>query len=287
VRKQAAKIGSGIHGEISPAVEGFLLERRFVIVASVAPAGEVWASVLGGEPGFLETIDERRLRVHARPVDGDPLGDGLRDGSDIGLVAIDLVHRRRVRLNGRAERQDGKDGADGFDLITREVFGNCPKYIQARAGEGAPSASTPSTAPPTAGLDEAQAAWLRGADTFFIASRSGEAGADASHRGGNPGFVEVIDRSRIAWPDYSGNRMFQTLGNLATDPRAGLLFIDFEGGRTLQLTGRAEVDWDEKRAARHPGAERIVDFTIERVIETKGRSELRRRLVERSPFNPG
>jgi len=135
-------------------------------------------------------------------------------------------------------------------------------------------------------LDDSQREWIRAADTFFIATRSREAGADASHRGGEPGFVDVVDGSRLAWPDYSGNRMFQTLGNLATDASAGLVFIDFEAGRTLQLTGRAVVDWEAGRAAGYPGAERVVDFAITRVAETRGRYELRRRLVERSPFNP-
>jgi predicted pyridoxine 5'-phosphate oxidase superfamily flavin-nucleotide-binding protein len=71
---------------------------------------------------------------------------------------------------------------------------------------------------------------IREADTFFIASSHRDGGADASHRGGNPGFVHVLNETKLIWPDYSGNGMFQTLGNLAIDPRAGLLFMDFESG---------------------------------------------------------
>jgi len=194
---------------------------------------------------------------------------------------MDLEHRRRVRLNGRAELRK-----DGFDVVTREVFGNCPKYIQARVGEESPAEAGRPVVRRSSELDAGQRAWIAGADTFFIASRHREAGADASHRGGEPGFVEVLDGSRIAWPDYSGNHMFQTLGNLATEPRAGLLFVDFEEGRTLQLTGRADVDWSAERIARFAGAERVVGFAIAEVIETSGRTELRRRLTERSPFNP-
>jgi predicted pyridoxine 5'-phosphate oxidase superfamily flavin-nucleotide-binding protein len=281
VRHRAAKIGTGIRGEISPAVTDFLHARRFVIAAGLAPSGAVWAAVLAGEIGFLETIDEQRLRVRARPVAEDPFAETLRDGSDVGLVAIDLAHRRRVRVNGRVELR-----ADGFELVIREVFGNCPKYIQVRAGEDAPAKPTTPTARGSTELEESQRAWIRGADTFFIGTRNPEAGADASHRGGEPGFVEVIDVSHLAWGDYSGNRMFQTLGNLASDAHAGLVFIDFDGGRTLQLSGRATIDWDEKRSAHYAGAERVVDFAIERVVETRGRDELRRTLVERSPYNP-
>ena len=285
VRHQAAKIGGGIHAEISPAVTDFLRARRFAVAAGIAPSGELWATVLTGDAGFLETIDAHRLRVGALPVAGDPFAEALRDGADVGLVAIDLLQRRRVRVNGRVElRLDVYK--DGFDVMTREVFGNCPKYIQARSGEHASSAGGPIETRESRALDDWQREWIHAADTFFVATRNPDAGADASHRGGEPGFVDVIDGSRIAWPDFSGNRMFQTLGNLATDASAGLVFIDFEGGRTLQLSGRAAVDWDASRAARYPGAERVVDFTIARVVETRGRDELRRRLVERSPFNP-
>jgi predicted pyridoxine 5'-phosphate oxidase superfamily flavin-nucleotide-binding protein len=281
VREQAAKIGSGIRAEISPERHGFLLERRFVVVASLDREGALWASSLSGAPGFLEPVDARRLRVHVRPLDGDPLAEGLADGADVGLLAIDLANRKRLRLNGRVEMRE-----DGFDLVTREVFGNCPKYIQSRVPDGEdPFAAVPAATSATR-LDERQRGWVGEADTFFIASRHAEAGADASHRGGNPGFVRVSDASRLAWPDYSGNRMFQTLGTLARDGRAGLLFIDFDAGRTLQLAGRARVDWDEKRARGIAGAERVVDFEIDRVVEIAGRADLRHRLLARSPFNP-
>ena len=281
VGHQAARIGSGIRAQISPAVTDFLRARRFVIAAGIAPGGEVWASVLTGEPAFLETIDEHRLRVRALPVAGDPFSETLRDGGDVGLVAMDLAQRRRVRVNGRVEIRQ-----HGFDVVAREVFGNCPKYIQARAGEDAPAPVGRAETRRSTELGESQRAWIRGADTFFIATRNREAGADASHRGGEPGFVDVIDGTHLAWGDYSGNRMFQTLGNLATEPRAGMLFIDFDGGRTLQLTGRATVDWDERRIGRYVGAERVVDFATDHVVETTGRVELRRRLIDRSPFNP-
>src|SRR5207237_7366283 len=111
--------------------------------------------------------------------------------------------RRRLRLNGRAEPT-----AEGFDLVTREVFGNCPKYIQARSDdEDSPRDAKPTVDRATT-LNRSQRDWIVAADTFFIASRHAEAGAGVSHRGGNPGFIRVLDAERVAWPDYSGNRMF-------------------------------------------------------------------------------
>jgi uncharacterized protein len=281
VRDQARKIGTGIHATISPAAAEFLLAQRFAVLAAVDSAGRMWASPVTGPAGFLEPIEERRLRVHAHPIAGDPLAEALSDGAALGLLVIDFASRRRLRLNGFALVR-----ADGFDIVAREVFGNCPKYIQSRAPEDDEETREVGSPRRTSALDERQQDWIRCADTFFIGTRHAEAGADASHRGGNPGFVRVVDARHLAWGDYSGNRMFQTLGNLESDSRAGILFLDFSRGRTLQLTGRATVDWNPARASGFAGAERVVDFAIDDVVEIRGRSRLQFRLIGRSPFNP-
>jgi uncharacterized protein len=127
---------------------------------------------------------------------------------------------------------------------------------------------------------------IRQADTFFIASHHPEGGTDASHRGGHPGFVSVLNDDRLVWPDYAGNTMFQTLGNISVNPHAGLLFIDFERGRTLQLTGRASILWDRKRTAEFAGAERLVEFDVDEVVEIAGAHSLEWRFLDYSPENP-
>ena len=124
------------------------------------------------------------------------------------------------------------------------------------------------------------------ADTFFIASVHAGTGADASHRGGQPGFVRVLDDRTLRIPDYSGNNMFQTLGNITADPRVGLLFVDFETGTTLQLTGRATILWDRKEFDQLKGAERALRVEIEQAVEIEGKGSLGWRFLEYSPFNP-
>ena len=81
--------------------------------------------------------------------------------------------------------------------------------------------------------------------------------------------------------------MFNTLGNLAVNPRSGLLFIDFERGHTLQLTGRAEIIWDADRTAEFVGAERLVAFEIDRVLAIANANSRHWQFVEYSPANPG
>jgi hypothetical protein len=149
------------------------------------------------------------------------------------------------------------------------------------------AASRPPATRESAALDRRQAALAARADTFFIASAHPQRGADASHRGGRPGFVEVSDDGRrLTFPDYSGNRMFQTLGNLAVNPRAGLLFLDWESGTALQLTGRARIVWDEQAVAVRPGAERLIEFAVDAVQEQQRALPARFSLIEPHRLNP-
>ena len=124
------------------------------------------------------------------------------------------------------------------------------------------------------------------ADTFFLATFHPEAGCDASHRGGMPGFVTARGANELEWPDYSGNNMFQSLGNLVVYSKAGLLFVNFEDGSTLQLTGAAEVVWDKEQTLRFPGAKRLLKFHVDEVISTEEAFTQRWKFVDYSPVNP-
>jgi len=277
----ARRIGRGLRADIPPGAAAFLREQRFAVLGWPEATGDgaraprMWASPLSGEPGFLAVASPRAVSVRADLVAGDPLeASGLPgDGVDVGMVVMDLAARRRLRVNGVARGE----GPGAFEIRTRQLYGNCPKYIQAR--ELVPRRGAPAAPPASSSrLDDAQARWITAADTFFIATRHPEAGADASHRGGRPGFVRVADDGRaLSWPDYPGNNMYQTLGNIAVDGSAGLLFIDFDSGSTLQLAGSARIEWEP---------ERRIELRIERVVEIARGLPLRWRFIDRSPFNP-
>lgn len=288
VRETAARVGKVIRPLVPPAARGFLLEQPMAVVASVDERGRPWASLLTGEPGFMRAPDERTVAVGARPVPGDPLGDNLGEGAEVGVLAIDPETRRRMKAKGVVERVLAEGG---FEVRTERVYALCPKYIQARTRDLAADPAVPEAVPGGGAkwgraLTPGQQARILTADTFFVASFHPGTGADASHRGGMPGFVEVADEETLLWPDYAGNKMFNTLGNLAENPKSGLLFADFEGSGTLQLTGEAKVVWDAERAARFAGAERLVEFRVEEAIEIAHASPLRWRFLGYSPFNP-
>jgi predicted pyridoxine 5'-phosphate oxidase superfamily flavin-nucleotide-binding protein len=218
----------------------------------------------------MNSADENRLTIKAWLDRRDPLHSCIRDGAPIGGLGIELSGRRRNRINGRIE--NCVDG-EGFSIRVQQSFGNCPKYIQARherprlASSAVPDSRTASL------LGDAEASIVAEADTFFIASRSAQLdekessqGLDVSHRGGLPGFVRVVSRTELCFPDFSGNLLFNTLGNLEADARAGLLFIDFRSGRMLHIIGRARICWDAPEMARSAGIERVVFLDIQCVV---------------------
>ena len=279
----AAKIGRSIEDAIAPPAAHFLAQRYTLYVGSLDSEGRPWASQLVGPPGFVTVIDPRTVRVETKPAPGDPLLANLRGNPQVGLLAIDLVTRRRFRVNGIAQIDDG--GA--LRVAVEQAYGNCPKYIQRREPVAVSEDQTHAArVTRSTSLTANARARIERADTFFLATAHPTAGADVSHRGGRPGFVRVTSADHLVWPDYQGNTMFMSLGNVAVYPRAGVLFADFETGDVLQLTGRASIDWDPARAAAFAGAQRLIELDVETVIDAPGASALRWRLVEPSPVNP-
>lgn len=281
VRERAERMAGMVQPSVpaSDDVRRLIADQPHAVVASVDRAGDVWVSLLTGEPGFVTVADDRTVRIAAEPVPGDPLADHLRPDTPAGVLLVDPRNRNRLRLNGSARPVDG-----GVELAVEEAFPNCPKYIRRRSFERAADGS-PGDPATSAGLRPRHREWIGDADTFFIGSHHPSAGADASHRGGDPGFV-AVDGDTVVYPDYPGNSMFATLGNVEANPRVGLLFVDFEDGRTLQLTGRGTIVRNEDRVAAVDGAERLVEIVVERAVEIRNGNPLRWTGEEYSPHNP-
>jgi predicted pyridoxine 5'-phosphate oxidase superfamily flavin-nucleotide-binding protein len=270
-REDAERVRRAMGSEIPLGIRAFIREQRLAVASSLDARDRPWASLLVGPPGFVEAVDAQLLRIAAAPAPGDPLAANLSVRPELGLLLIDLRNRRRLRLNGR-----GLLSPDGVFLLADAVYANCPRYIQKRRLV-ADSDEQPRAARLASSLDARARALVAGADTFFIATWHPDGGADASHRGGRPGFVHVTDAQTLEFPDYPGNNMFNTLGNLAGQAGAGLLFVDFARGDLVQLAGRAEILWEPERAVR---------FSIEEVREIRAGSPLRFELVEPWPANP-
>lgn len=241
-----------------------------VFLALTDRRGRPWATFATGDPGFVRAVSSRQLHLRARPALEETLGLATAPGAIAGLIGIDFATRRRNRVNGRLLASE-----NGLAIAVDQSFGNCPKYIVPRS-----LAPFRQTAEPIA----RRAAWpddadvrslLARADTFFIASRSEAAaggtgaGLDVSHRGGPPGVLEVRGDGALSFPDFPGNRYFNTLGNFQSDGRIGILVPDFATSDAVHLTGQANIDWAPERTVAGDLAERGIDVAVEEVWYVK------------------
>jgi predicted pyridoxine 5'-phosphate oxidase superfamily flavin-nucleotide-binding protein len=135
-------------------------------------------------------------------------------------------------------------------------------------------------------IEERDREFIEARDMFFIATTDTDGHPTCSYKGGEPGFVRVVDERTLAFPNYDGNGMYLTMGNLLANPHVGLLFLDFEGRRRLRLEGTASIDDDDPLVAEYPEAQFVVRVRAERVYPNCPRYIHRYRLVERSRFVP-
>ncbi len=280
--------GSVISDSIPEGALHFIEQQAMVVIGSLNSQGHVWASILFGQPGFLRAIDVHILEidlVQAGTLAEDPLWVNLEANANVGLIIIDLGSRQRLRVNGRMRKVSTKC----YIMDIEQAYPNCPKYIQRRNLKKADKQIYKPNIPAKHGtlLNSDHKALIVNLDTFFVASAHPEHGVDASHRGGQPGFVQVLNDTLLRIPDYVGNSMFNTLGNFQCYPYTGLVFIDFQDNRLLQLTGKAEILWHlDDPNQETGGTQRYWQFEIAAWQESGIPFAIDWELLDYSPFNP-
>jgi len=296
VRDRMERFGSRVIRDHMPAQhQEFYSQLPFIFTGHADKDGWPWASILFNQPGFIQSPSPKNLDIQASPVVGDPLADTLQQAplnkdTKLGLLGIELTSRRRNRLAAHITSHSD----EGIRLEIDQAFGNCPQYIQTRDLEMLdPSALPETNVQDIQVFDEEAQALITRSDTFFVASyinsnennenSSASEGADVSHRGGQPGFIRVDNERTLTIPDYLGNNHFNTFGNFVENSKAGLLFIDFESGHMLTLTGTVEIIWDSPETEHFDGAERLWKFHIDHGRWIHNGLPLRWKLDEYSP----
>lgn len=263
--ERRAQALAGVAAPSSTFIRSFMTEQHrtffaslpYVVLGALSPDGTPVATLATGVPGFLSSPDEITLHLAWHPLSGDPVAEALASECPIATLGIEFATRRRNRANGTVLAND----ADGIRMRVLQSFGNCPKYIRTR--EPRSLLRLPGAVERYLALDAEARDVIMTASTFFIASCASSVvhgGMDVSHRGGPSGFVQ-IDGDVLTVPDYPGNRYFNTFGNFLENPRAGLLFINFDNGDLLHLTGEASVSWSD--------AGRSFDVRIREVIRRR------------------
>lgn len=270
VRERLELVGGGAIRDHMPDQHRELFAKLPTLLLAVQDdLGQPWATMLQGPAGFIASPDATTLKVRALPATGDPVRPWLAEGKAVGLLGLEPQTRRRNRANGRVRALH--DAV--IDVQVLQSFGNCPKYIHARRPEAQLRSSPPPPPVPLGPLlDAASVALLQRADSLFIASANAARlgieradGVDVSHRGGRRGFVKLGNGPhglRLTVPDYVGNFFFNTLGNLAVWPKAGLLVPDYDDGGLLHLAAEASIEFEGPDVDGFPGAQRLLHLDV-------------------------
>ena len=191
------------------------------------------------------------------------------------------VNKVDVQVAGEPDSEQ-----DQVQLVTKidQSLGNCPKYLnQYEIHPVAIVRSKLLHTGPT--LPEEGKALIAKSDMFFLSTIT-ETDQDVNHRGGPSGFVRVISSSEIIYPEYSGNRLYQSLGNLRLNPKIGIVFPDYETGDALYITGTADILIGKDAAGMLPGSNLAVKVTIDEARLVKAGLPFRGVRKTPSPYNP-
>lgn len=279
----------------------FFTSTPFTVFGLVDEEGHPVATPIWGDGDFIESPSPTQLRFNL-PTDvlkmiQDPLNLDVMAGSKIGIVGIEYATRRRNRLNGTITHAINGN----LTVLVDQSFGNCPQYIHKRnttkvhritlseSSKDTVKNNDSFTISTSNVLNQCARSMIANAETFFIASRhsslgqEANEGLDVSHRGGKAGFIKV-ESDKLIFPDFSGNKFFNTLGNILLDPRVGLCFWDDETGDLLFVKAKAKVELAESNMAEFEGAERFISLSVLSVTHIAGAYPYSHEITDRSPY---
>lgn len=280
----ATKVGKIIQPKIPNGALNFLRQQSILWLGVEDQENQPWAFPLFGSPSFINPTNGELLKIDLRKSIALPKQwyDYLKKSKNIGSLAIELSSRRRLRINGTIQKINKQQ----LHINVKEAYPNCPKYIRKREMLGKIDFSNYHFLARGNDLDTHLHNIIHQSDTAFVVS-IGPNGADLSHRGGEMGFIKVTDKNKLLMPDYTGNSMFNTLGNFKTNPLGGLLIIDFNQGLLLQLSGKINLFFNTE----HPkfktgGTNRYWEMTVKKWELFQLMSNLRWENLDFSPHNP-
>nr|KMM65208.1 pyridoxamine 5'-phosphate oxidase family protein [Coccidioides posadasii RMSCC 3488] len=291
----------------------FVQTSPLMAIGTLDKEGRPWTTVLGGDPGFAgeiapsiiaarNTVDFKYNPVLEALVDGKNDGEIVKfedSGRLMAALPIDLENRRRVKLMGRmiaacvskGDSDRNKSEHTGMAQLVFKVtasLGNCPKYINKK--HIVPAQPEPTLISNSPQLPQGAIDLLNRADTLFLSTTHRQESMDTNIRGGPRGFVRILSNEPsgavLVYPEYSGNRLYQSLGNLQTTPCAGFVFPDFETGNVLYATGDTEIFVGKDAATLLPRSNLVVKIKLTAARYVKNGLPFRGISGDPSPYNP-
>ncbi|KAK5113385.1 hypothetical protein LTR62_003485 [Meristemomyces frigidus] len=303
---------------VSPQLTSHLKVAPTIAIGTLDKQGRPWTTLWGGEKGFGQVLTDGIVAMKTA-VTGkhDPVIELLVGNKATGEIkleegkgrmvsglTIDLMTRKRVKMFGRmiagtlTEREDeitgNQDAVVEIQLVMtiEQSLANCPKYLNGR--RITPTFARPRLIYDAPELRQDAKDLLNKADMFFMTTVSQNEDMDTNHRGGPAGFVRVFsdgtgkEPAAIYWPEYSGNKLYQSLGNMTVNPVCGICIPDFDTGNMLYLTGTTKISMKEDASAILPKTNLCVKVTITSARFVTAALPFRGNLeaTDPSPYNP-
>ncbi len=276
-----------IRSSLHPRSTAFIEHQVLAFLGSEDSNGAIWLSLIIGERGFIVIPSLQEIRFDLSKIVSnreDIFFKNITNNPTVGMLFHDAARRARYRAWGVATKEE-----DQLRFDIRMGYPSCPKHIQREVIE-LPQDTSPISPRYRHGttLGKAEIKWIINAHTFFISTQTKKGDIESSHRGGDPGFIEVLDNGILRVPDYVGNSMFSTLGNIYQNPKAALLFVDYKKGETLQLSGIAELQFDQNSENDYymsGETGRFWTFETKQWIRTIDHHKVQTKFLDFSPFN--
>ncbi|KAL8873758.1 MAG: hypothetical protein Q9174_000821 [Haloplaca sp. 1 TL-2023] len=295
---------------LTPSAARLLPNVPLLALSTLDKAGRPWTTLLGGEAGFVRPLGQSNIGIRIL-VDPklDPVTSlllGRENGGSgeepyetirpVAALGIDLETRSRVKLTGRMGAIEGLKDRTADQLVMEaqmvikieQSLGNCPKYLNKK--RIVPTIPKPELVADALPLSNAALELLNRADLFFVSSSHGTSNMGTNHRGGPRGFIRVFKNDDsgtvLVYPEYSGNRLYQTLGNLSVTPKAGMVVPDLESGDVLYITATTEILIGKDAATLLPRSNLAVKVHIQGATFVRNGLTFRGKAGDPSPYNP-
>lgn len=236
VRDKSESLNSMFYKELPVVAAQFLKDLNFAVI-SFPINNKSFSCVVSDIKPFIEILNTKEVLIDLEKSSFIPKEIIQKKNLNIGFIGLEFENRMRIRVNGK-----GKIKGNKLHLFIDVVYSNCPKHINNRKIISEFDTFYESKIFTSEILDKKSKKILENADTFFLGTRHKNGDADVSHKGGKKGFLKVLSPSIFEFDDFPGNNMYNTLGNIHTNPNVSILVIDFTNNDILHISGTATIN---------------------------------------------
>ena len=248
VTNQANTLSSMIQNSIPNIASKFLEALRFCVVSLNISANNLFTCVIYNQDSFIEVLDNKTITVDLKYSSHIPEIFFQEKNLNIGMIGLDFSSAKRIRINGTAKICDDK-----IIININEIYSNCPKYIKRRVLKSNYELLGKQRIHSQDKIDNELTKIISKSDEFFLSSSHKEKGLDVSYKGGEKGFITVLNSNQLQFDDLPGNNLYNSLGNIHTNEYINMFFIDYKNHNTYNIRGKAtikEVYLEKKKVLR-------------------------------------